>query len=190
MEIIHGLAVSTLDEETGLALLKLPRLQLQTSYGGRIRDQLGLLLVLAGRIALGVGLGLFSTTISVAVAWGLFIFSGSQSLVIWTAVLIFSAGVGAGAGSLLAWLQLDRGNNPERVVTAITVVAISMLSAWIGYYYGSNREIECCAMRTVTPVYYTALGATLGANLAVVTTSLFRGSIERRRRTRIQNGVV
>ena len=176
------------DGYIGSAALKPPRLQLQISYGGSIRDQLGLILLLAGRIALGVGLGLVSTMFSIAVAWGLFIFSGSQSLTIWTASLMFSAGVGAAAGSLLAWLQLDGGNNPRRIVTAITVVAISTLTAWIGYYYGSSREIECCAMRTDTPVYYTALGATVGANLAVVTISLFREHVERRRRTRIQEG--
>ena len=145
-------------------------------------------MLLAGRIALGVGLGLVSTMFSIAVAWGLFIFSGSQSLTIWLASLMVSAGIGAAAGSLLAWLQLDRGERPTRIVTAIAVAAIGTLSAWIGYYYGSSREIECCAMPTVTPVYYTAIGATVGANLAVVVISLFRESLERIRRTRIQNG--
>ena len=160
---------------------------MQISYGERIRDQIGPLALLAGRIALGVGLGLVSTMFSIAVAWGLFIFSGSQSLTIWVASLMVSAGVGAAAGSLLAWLQLDRGDNTTRIATAIVVATIGALSAWIGYYYGSNREIECCAMPTVTPVYYTAMGATVGANLAVVAISLFRESVERKRRTRIQN---
>jgi hypothetical protein len=37
-------------------------------------------------------------------------------------------------------------------------------------------------MRTDTPVYYAALGATLGANLTVITISLFRENVEKRRR--------
>ena len=173
---------STLLEQIGLEPPKPSRLQLQISYGEKIRDQLGPALLFAGRVALGAGLGLVSTIISIAVAWGIFIFSGSQSLAVWTATLMFSAGVGAAAGSLLAWLQLDGGNNLRRVATAVTVVAIGTLSAGIGYAYGSNREIECCAMRTDTPVYYAALGATLGANLTVITISLFRENVEKRRR--------
>ena len=137
------------------------------------------MLLFGGRAALGAGLGLVSTISSIAVAWGLFIFSGSHSLAVWTATLMFSAGVGAAAGSLLAWLQFDGGNNLRRIATAVTVVAIGTLSAWIGYYYGSNREIECCAMRTDTPVYHAALGATLGANLTVITISLFRKMLKR-----------
>ena len=127
---------------------------------------------------------------SIGVAWALFMFSGSQSLAIWLASLMFSAGLGAGAGSLLAWLRLDRRNTPVRLVTAISVVAAGILGAWLGYEWGSNREIECCAMPTASPVYYTALGATLGANVTVVTISLFREFVERRWRTRIQDGVV
>ena len=163
---------------------------MQTSSGESIRYRLGPALVLAGRIALGAGLGLVLTLISIGVAWGLFIFSGSQSLAIWLSSLMLSAGLGAGAGSLLPWLRIDRRNTPVLFVTAVPALAAGILGAWAGYEYGSNREIECCAMPTVSPVYYTALGATLGANLAVVTISLFREFLERRGRTRIQGGVV
>ena len=93
---------------------------------------------------------------------------------------MFSAGLGAGAGSLLAWMQVDRRNNRAQVATAIMVVATGILGAWLGYVYGSNREIECCAMPTTSPVYYTALGATLGANVAVATISLSRKFLERK----------
>ena len=163
---------------------------MQISSGESVRDWLGPAIILAGRIALGGGLGLFFTIFSIVVAWALFMFSGSQSLVIWLASLMFSAGLGAGIGSQFAWLRLDRRNTPVRFLTAISVVAAGTLGAWVGYEYGSNREIECCAMPTVSPVYYTALGATLGANVTAVTISLFREFVERRGRTRIQDGVV
>ena len=166
------------------------RLLLRISSGESIRDRLGPAFVLAARIAFGAGLGLVFTIFSIVVAWALFMFSGSQSLAIWLASLMFSAGLGAGFGSQFAWLRLDRRNTPVRFFTAISVVAAGTLGAWVGYDYGSNREIECCAMPTVSPVYYTALGATLGANVAAVTISLFREFFERRGRTRIQGGVV
>ncbi len=137
----------------------------------------------------GSGLALVLAMFSIGVAWALFMFSGSQALATWLVALMFSAGLGAGAGSLLAWLRIDRRNTPVRFVTAVCVVAAGTLGAWVGYEYGSNREIECCAMPTVSPVYYTALGATLGANVAAVTISLFREFVERRARTRIQDGV-
>ena len=163
---------------------------MQISSGESIRDRLGPALLVVGRIALGGGLGLVFAIFSIGVAWGTFLFSGSQSLTIWLASLMFSAGLGAGAGSLPAWMRLDRRNTPVLLVTAIPAVAAGTLGAWLGYQYGSNREIECCAMPTVSPAYYTALGATLGANVAVVTISLFREFFERRTRTRIQEGAV
>ena len=107
-------------------------------------------------------------------------------LAIWLASRMF----GAGAGSRLAWLRVDRRNTPVLSVTAISAVAASTLGAWVGYENGSNREIEVCAVPTASPVSYTALGATLGVNVAVVTTSLLREFLERRVRTRIQDGVV
>ena len=163
---------------------------MQISSGESIRDRLGPAVLLAGRIALGGGLALVLTMFSIGGAWALFMFSGSQSLATWLASLMFSAGLGAGAGSLLAWLRLDRRNTPVRLLTATTVVAAGTLGAWVGYDYGSNREIECCAMPTASPVYYTALGATLGANVVAVTISLFREFVETRGRARFQDRVV
>lgn len=128
--------------------------------------------------------------ISIAVAWGLYLFSGSHSLTVWLAMLMFSAGVGAGAGSLLAWMQLDRGTDSKRMVTVISVVVIGVLSAWLGYHYGSNREIECCAISSTTPIYYTAIGATIGTNIALIAIFLMRKIFQIRVGTRIQNGVV
>ena len=162
---------------------------MRISSGESLRDRLAPALLLAGRIALGGGLGLVFTMFSIVVAWGLFLFSGSQSLAIWSVSLMFSAGLGAGAGNLLAWMGFDRRNNRAQFATAVLVVAAGTLGAWLGYIYGSNREIECCAMPTTSPVYYTALGATLGASVAVLTNSLSRKFLERRVGTRIPKGI-
>ena len=183
-------AVPTSAGSSSLGFPRSPRLQLKISSGDSIRDRLGPAVLLAGRIALGSGLALVLAMFSIGVAWAIFMFSGSQSLATWLVALMFSAGLGAGAGSVLAWLRLDRRNTPVRILTVILVVTAGTLGACIGYDYGSNREIECCAMPTVSPVYYTALGGTLGANVAAVTIALVREFVETRGRTRIQDGVV
>ena len=151
-----------------------------------MREQMGPAILLAGRSALGVGLGAVAATFCIAVAWGLFIFSGSQSLIIWLASLMFSAGIGAWAGSQIAWLQLDGGNSSRSFAMAIPAVVIGTISAWIGFYYGSNQEFECCAMPTVTPVYYTVIGATIGANLSVISASFLKRFIDMKVRTQIR----
>lgn len=157
--------------------------------GDSILNRMGAVFLFGGRIALGAGLGLAATVFSIVVAWGLFIFSGSQSLTIWLASLMFSAGLGAGAGTLLAWMQVDRRNNPRRFLTTTLVVIAGTLGAWLGYAYGSNREFECCAMVATSPVYYTALGATLGANITAITISLIREYHGRRISAVIKHGI-
>ncbi len=60
---------------------------------------------------------------------------------------------------------------------------------WEGYQYGAAQEIECCAMPTVSPVYYTALGSAVVANVAGAVFAAVRAIVTRKRQNQIQNAV-
>lgn len=110
----------------------------------------------------------------IAVAWSLFIFFGSQSAGLWLTSLFIGSGLGAGTACYFAWLRIDGDEKLIMALTAVIVVGAGIIGAWGGYEYGSNQEIECCAMPTVSPVYYTALGSTVVANVAGVVLAAVR----------------
>lgn len=94
--------------------------------------------------------------VGIAVAWGIFIFFGSQSITLWLGSLYFRAGLGAGFGGFFAWLRTEGDESVALILTAVIIVGAGILGAWGGYEYGSTQEIECCAMPTKSPIYYTA----------------------------------
>ena len=140
-----------------------------------------------GRIALGVCLGAVLSMIGIAVAWALFIFFGGQSSLTWLSSLYFGAGLGAGSGAFVAWLHLDQEDNLVLALTAIVVVGGGILGAWGGFEYGSTIEVECCAMPTKSPIYYTALGSTAAANAAAIAVAVFRAVVTKQEQTQYQN---
>jgi hypothetical protein len=127
--------------------------------------------------------------IGIALAWSLYIFFGGQSIDTWLASLFLGAGVGAGTAAFVAWLHLDRENGRVLILTALFVVGVGIAGAWGGYQYGSNQEVECCAMPTVSPVYYTALGSSVVANAAGIVFAAARAFITRKRQTQFHNAV-
>ena len=162
---------------------------MQYSSDKDLREKLGPFLVPIGRIALGVCLGVVLSMVGIAIAWALFIFFGGQSANTWLASLYFGAGLGAGTGGFVAWLQLDREENLVLALTAVVVVAAGILGAWGGFEYGSTIEVECCAMPTKSPIYYTALGSAAGANAAGIAVAVIRALIDKQTRSQIQNKV-
>jgi len=144
-------------------------------------------MVFAGRTALGFGLGSVFSVAGVGIAWGLFVFSSSRSFdtMFWS--LMVGAGLGAGLGGFLAWLRLDGEVLPLLLAAALLAAAAGVGGALGGYAYGARQTIECCAMPTVTPVTYTAAGATLAANAAVMAFSLARDVMSWWRHTHINN---
>ena len=110
----------------------------------------------------------------IAIAWALFIFFGGQSANTWLGSLFFGAGLGAGVAGFVAWLRLDGENLPELGLTGAIILGAAILGAWGGFEYGSTQEVECCAMPTQSPIYYTALGATAIANAAGVAVAVVR----------------
>ena len=123
--------------------------------------------LLSGRIILGLGFSLILSMVCLAVAWGLYIFSGSSTRMTWLVMLMAGASIGAGVGAYLGWLKLDRHHWPSIIATVLVAIAGGLLGAIGGYDYGVNREIECCAEPRTGPFTFAALGATLAANVAI-----------------------
>ena len=121
----------------------------------------------SGRIFLGLAFSLILSMVCLAVAWGLYIFSGASTRTTWLVMLMAGASIGAGAGAYLAWLKLDRHHWPSIAGTILVAIAGGLVGALGGYDYGANREIECCAQPRVGPFTFAALGATVGANIAM-----------------------
>ena len=154
-----------------------------------IMEKLGPFLVPVGRTVAGVVLGIVLSMIGIGIAWSLFIFSGVQSIDVWLGSLFFGAGLGAGTGGFIAWLHLDRENSLVLALSATIIVGVGVLGAWGGYRYGSTQEVECCAMPTVSPVYYTALGSAVVANVAGVVVAAVRAYITKKWQPQVQNAV-
>lgn len=154
-----------------------------------LRERLGPFLVPIGRTVAGVVVGVVLSMTGIAVAWSLFIFFGGQSVEAWLSSLFFGAGLGAGIGAFVAWLHLDRENSLVLGLTALVVIGSGIAGAWGGYEYGSAQEVKCCAMPTVSPVYYTALGSAVVANIAGVAFASARALLTRKRPTLFHNAV-
>ena len=150
---------------------------------------MGPYLVPVGRTAIGMTLGVVLSMMGIATAWGLFIFFGFRSIDLWLGSLFFGAGLGAGTAAFVAWLHFDRENGLVLALTAVVVVGAGVLGAWGGFEYGSTVEVECCAMPTKSPIYYTALGSTVVANAAGLAFATARAFATRKRQTQFQNAV-
>ena len=136
------------------------------------------------RTTLGIGLAFVFGVMGAVVAWGLFMFSGVQSLnaLIWT--LMIGAGIGAGLGGFAAWLRLEGDTRPVLLAMALLAVVTAVGGAWGGYEFGARQEVECCAMPTVSAVTYTVAGATVVANGVVMAFVLIRKALSRKQRAR------
>jgi len=144
-------------------------------------------LVPFGRLIAGVVLGVVLSMIGIVIAWSLYVFFGGRTIEVWQASLFFSAGLGAGIATFAAWLHIDRENGWVLALTALVVLGAGIFGAWGGYRYGAAQEVECCAMPTVSPVYYTALGSAVVANVAGVVFAATRAILTRKRPIQIQN---
>jgi hypothetical protein len=75
-------------------------------------DRVQPVLVIAGRAILGLLLGIALGALGTGVAWGLFVFSGARSFAALFSLFMLGASAGAGLGSFLAWLRIDRNTGP------------------------------------------------------------------------------
>ncbi len=162
---------------------------MHTSPDWDIRERLAPVLVPIGRTVLGACLGVVLSMIGIGIAWALFIFFGGQSASTWLGSLFVGAGLGAGTGCFCAWLRIDGDELLALMLTAAIIVGAGILGAWGGYEYGSTQEVECCAMPTKSPIYYTALGSVVIATAAAIGVAASRAYFTRQRQTQIQNKV-
>ena len=123
--------------------------------------------IFAARILLGLGLAVVLSMVCLGIAWGLFIFSGASSRNTLLIMSMAGAGLGAGIGAYVAWMKLDRSSWSFVAIAILMAVAGGVVGGLIGYQYGANREIECCAEPQTAPFTYTAFGATFAANAAM-----------------------
>ena len=128
--------------------------QYLTGYAGRTLLGIGLALVLAG---LGVILG----------RMGLLLF-GVTSWFGWLAMLVGGIGMGAGLGTVTAWLWLRGTGNVFSVFLGFIAVAAGVVGGWYGFLYGTGVEPECCASPDMGPMAYAVLGAVLCSNAATM----------------------
>ncbi len=120
-----------------------------------------------GRIALGLAFSVVLSMVCLAVAWGLYIFSGSSTRMTWLVMLMAGASIGAGLGAYLPWVKLDRHHWPSIAAAIALAMAGGLAGALGGYEYGVNRELECCAEPRTGPFTFAALGAAVAANIAM-----------------------
>ena len=124
-------------------------------------------LIIVARIILGLGSSFILSMVCLAIAWGLYVFSGSSNRMTWLVMLMAGASIGAGVGAYLGWLKLDRHHWPTIIATILFAIAAGLLGALGGYDYATNREIECCAEPSTSPFTFAALGAAAAANIAL-----------------------
>ena len=136
------------------------------------------LVVLAGRVLLSLVLALVLSMVGLVIAWGLFVFSSSGDRIVFMVMNMIGAGIGASIGVNIAWIRLDRQQRTAFVLMALVCLAGGVIGALLGYQYGANREVECCAEPRTSPFIYAAFGATIGGNvimyLATAATSAVR----------------
>lgn len=126
-------------------------------------------LVLAGRTGLGLLLGAVLSVIGIGLGWGMYVFFGAVSHAALMTVFMAGAGLGAGFGGFAAWLRVDRHPPwPVQLGLGLILVLAGIVGAWGGFQFGANQEVECCVGPAITPITYTAMGASVGANAAAL----------------------
>ena len=122
----------------------------------------------AGRTALGIGFALVLAGVGVILGrMGILLF-GVTSWYGWLGMLVGGIGLGAGLGSLTAWLWL-KGTGPVfSVFLGFMAVAAGISGAWFAFLYGTGVKPECCASPDMGPIAYSILGAISCSNAAAL----------------------
>ena len=114
---------------------------------------------------LGFVLALFFGAVGVVVARMALVFFGLVSWGAWFSLFMAGASIGAGIGSLIAWLWFRNTGRAFTAIMFLLAVPAGAIGGWGGYSYGAGIDVECCAGRDVGAQELTVLGATIGANL-------------------------
>lgn len=118
------------------------------------------------RTLIGALLGIVLSVIGIGTAWGLYVFFGAASHSTLLTMFLIGAGLGAGVGGYVSAMRVDRAPPwPYQLLIGLALVLAGIAGAWGGYQFGATREVECCVGPSITPITYTAMGATVGANV-------------------------
>ena len=122
-----------------------------------------------GRTIIGVVLALVLATLGVVLGRAVIVFLGLASWGAFFSSFMAGVSIGAGLGSLIAWLWLRHTGRVFIATLFLLAILGGALGGWGGYiYYGVGYEVECCGRRTLVPQVFAVLGATLGANLVAL----------------------
>ena len=133
-------------------------------------------LVFVGRILFGVLLSAVLSMIGIGIGWGMFVFFGAVSQTTLLILFMSGGGIGAALGSVGVLLRIDSVPAlPQLFGIGLVLVLAGIGGAYGGFQYGAAQEIECCVGPAITPITYTALGATTGANLAAIAMAVGQG---------------
>ncbi len=105
-------------------------------------------------------------------------------------MLLGGIGLGAGLGSVTAWLWLKGMGNAFSSFLALVAIAAGVGGAWLAFRYGTGVEPECCASPTMGPLAYAIIGSVILANLAVLVCGVTGQTMARslRRRSQLSPG--
>ena len=119
----------------------------------------------SGRTLLGFALAILLGALGVGIGRGVMLFFGLISVEAMFFLLMAGAGIGAGVGSLMAWLWLKHSGRVFAVTLLLLGILAGAIGGWGGYSYGAGYDWGCCARPDMGSEAFTILGATAGANL-------------------------
>lgn len=134
-----------------------------------------------GRTMLGLLLAPFFGAVGVVIARMALVFFGLVSWEAWFFSFMAGASIGAGIGSLIAWLWFRNTNRTFTAIMFLLAILAGAIGGWSGYSYGAGIEVDCCAGRDMGAQELTVLGATIGANLMALCVAISGRLIPRAR---------
>ena len=146
-------------------------------------EYLNLIMGYAGRTLVGFTLALLFGAVGVVVARMALVFFGLTSWGSWFFLFMAGASVGAGIGSLVAWLWLRNTGRAFMAILFVMAILAGAIGGWGGYSFGEGIEVECCSKRDVGAQELTVLGATIGANLMALCVAISRHMIPQARQS-------
>ncbi len=135
------------------------------------------------RTMLGFVLALFLGAVGVVIARMALVFFGLISWEAWFSLFMAGASIGAGIGSLIAWLWLRDTGRAFTAIMFLLAVLAGAIGGWGGYSYGAGIEVECCVGRDVGAQELTILGAAILANLMALGVAISGQLISRTKRS-------
>ena len=122
-------------------------------------------MVLAGRTVLGLLLSSVFSVIGIGIAWAMFVFFGAAAHTTLLIVFMAGASLGAGLGSYIAFFRVDWAPPaPTMAAMGLVLMLLGIGGAWGGFQFGANQEVACCVGPAITPITYTAMGASAATN--------------------------